>query len=168
MDEVPRTASPLTVRPAAPAEAGRLTALARRSKAHWGYSAEFLTACEDELTYTAEQIRAPGWRFGVGEVGGACVGFYALVRRSPEETELEALFVEPVHIGRGHGGRLLEHAKAAAAADGAARLLIQGDPNAAGFYEAAGGVLVGRRESGSVPGRHLPLYALDLSGAGSR
>ena len=40
--------------------------------------------------------------------------------------------------------------------------MIQGDPNASKFYEAAGARLVGTRESGSVPGRDLPLYEIDI------
>jgi hypothetical protein len=39
------------VRRALPSEATVLTALARRSKAHWGYSEEFMRSCENELTY---------------------------------------------------------------------------------------------------------------------
>ena len=40
--------------------------------------------------------------------------------------------------------------------------MIQGDPNAADFYRAAGAVQVGERASASVPGRVLPLFELAL------
>jgi len=36
-----------------------LSNLAFRSKAHWGYSDEFMAACRDELTYSSEKIHAP-------------------------------------------------------------------------------------------------------------
>jgi hypothetical protein len=36
-------------------EAGALSDLSLRSKAHWGYGAAFLEACRDELTLTPEQ-----------------------------------------------------------------------------------------------------------------
>ena len=157
--------SVVIIRDAEPSEADLLTTLARRSKASWGYSPEFMLACQDELTYTSEEIESPAYCFVVAEVTGRCVGFYALVRLTQDETELEALFVEPAHIGKGYGRELIEHAKAAAAANGASRLIIQGDPNAARFYEAAGGVVIGQRESDSIQGRYLPLYAIDLAGA---
>jgi hypothetical protein len=43
---------------------------------------------------------------------------------------------------------------------GARTLVIQGDPNAAAFYAAAGALLVGERPSASSAGRALPLYEL--------
>jgi hypothetical protein len=39
-------------------------------------------------------------------------------------------------------------------------LEIQGDPNAARFYERVGARRIGERESASVPGRMLPLFEL--------
>lgn len=150
------------IRPANPAEAERLSALALRSKAYWGYPPAFMSACRDELTYTAEDIASSTQQFAVAEAGGSCVGFYVLAPSTQDEMELEALFVEPAHIGKGCGREMIEHAKAAAAAGGAARLIVQGDPHAARFYEAAGGRVIGQRESGSIPGRYLPLYAIAL------
>ena len=45
---------------------------------------------------------------------------------------------------------------------GYARMVIQGDPNAEGFYRAAGGRLAGTMESLSIPGRLLPLFHVEL------
>ncbi|MCB0198170.1 MAG: GNAT family N-acetyltransferase, partial [Anaerolineae bacterium] len=91
------------------------------------------------------------------------VGFYALVSLSSTEIELEAMFVEPAYIGRGYGRALIEHAKATAKSLHASDLIIQGDPNAARFYRAAGGQLTGQRESASIPGRYLPTFVIPLS-----
>ena len=44
------------IRRARPEEAGVLSALALRSKAHWGYDADFLAACRDDLTLIPEEI----------------------------------------------------------------------------------------------------------------
>lgn len=156
----------MTIRPAYPDEAEMLSALALRSKAYWGYSPDFLQACRAELTYTADMIRSDRLLFAICEVNASCTGFYALRQLSPDEVELEALFVEPAHIGKGYGRTLIEHAKSAAIALGASRMIIQGDPNADRFYLAAGGVLTGQRESGSIPGRFLPVYVIDLSRKG--
>jgi GNAT superfamily N-acetyltransferase len=84
------------------------------------------------------------------------------LRLSASELELEALFVEPGRIGQGIGRALIEHAKFTAAQVGASSLLIQGDPHAERFYRAAGGRLVGRRESASIPGRFLPVFVIPL------
>ena len=40
----------MIVRPAVPAEAGEISAMALRSKGHWGYDAAFLEACRADLT----------------------------------------------------------------------------------------------------------------------
>lgn len=150
------------IRSAATTEAGLLSALAMRSKAYWGYSSEFLEACRAELSYSPDQIESSKLMFTVAEVAGAVTGFYALEQLSPTEFELEALFVDPNHIGKGVGLALIEHAKSTAAKLGGKSLIIQGDPNAASFYQAAGGVHTGQRESGSIAGRLLPVFTVQL------
>jgi N-acetylglutamate synthase-like GNAT family acetyltransferase len=145
-------------------EAQLLSDLALRSKAHWGYSREFIESCRAELSYGEAQLLSEQMRFFVLENAQRVVGFCALALQSGTEIELEALFVEPAFIGRGFGRLLIEHAKSAAAAMGGTQLIIQGDPNAERFYLAAGGVCTGRRESASIPGRYLPTYAVSLTG----
>ncbi len=152
-----------TIRRARPEEAARLSELAMRSKAVWGYDAELLAACRDELTLTGDDVATlPTF---VAEAGDAVVGFYSLERLSGDEVELGFLFVEPGAIGHGIGRRLIEHAKRLARGAGYATMVIQGDPNAERFYRAAGGLLVGNKESLSIPGRMLPLFHLDLTTA---
>src|SRR5687768_14923343 len=48
------------IRRARPDEAEHLTALTLRSKAHWGYDADFMAACVPSLTITSERIATPG------------------------------------------------------------------------------------------------------------
>lgn len=148
------------IRPAAAGECDLLSALALRSKAHWGYSADFIEACREELTYDAEYVR--GNTVFVAEEGGQIVGFYALERVSNTEAELTAMFVEPEHVGRGFGRALIDHAKGSARKLGIKAIVIQGDPNAVPFYRAAGGVHFGERVSGSIRGRVLPLFRIEL------
>ncbi len=141
-------------------EAATLSALALRSKAYWGYDREFLEACRAELTWTAFDLSEN--QFRVAEHRGDVCGFYALSASGPAEIELEALFVEPGRIGTGVGRVLMLHALRQCAAAGARRLVIQGDPHAERFYLRAGGERVGERESGSIPGRVLPLYSITI------
>lgn len=152
----------VTLRPARGDEAHALTELALRSKAYWGYDAEFIEACRAALTVDPEHI-ASG-RVVVAVVDGQLGGFWTLVGEPPV-AEVEALFVEPEHIGAGVGiGTTLFVALCDAARAAAfTRLLIEADPDAAGFYEHLGAVRIGDRPSGSIPGRTLPLLELDLA-----
>ena len=150
------------IREAYPQEAGKLSALALRSKAHWGYSPDFLEACRDELTVDEARIGAEDYWCFVAVQSNSILGFYALDRVSEGIHELDALFVEPAHIGTGVGRLLIQHALQILSKHGAARLIIQGDPNATEFYRAAGARQIGTRESGSIPGRHLPLYEIEV------
>jgi N-acetylglutamate synthase-like GNAT family acetyltransferase len=149
------------IRRARPEEAARLSEIALRAKASWGYSAEFMRSCRAELTVSADDVVA-GTVFAV-ERDGRVVGFYALERISDAAIELEHLFVEPEAMGAGVGRALLEHARAHAAERGFRTLVIQSDPNAEGFYRALGAERVGARESASVPARLLPLLELGLA-----
>lgn len=148
-------------------ECRALSDLAFRSKAFWGYSRDFMEACRAELKVLAEDIANTDRHYVLAKSKGAILGYYAPERLSVDEYELEALFVEPDWIGQGIGRRLIEHAKAQAWQGGAHCLIIQGDPNAADFYRAAGGVQVGERESGSIPGRYLPVFRIELASSDS-
>lgn len=153
--------SRVLLRPAHPSEAAALSALALRSKAWWGYDEAFMAACAAELTLDAARI-VPGRTF-VLEVDGEPAGFYVMGEGdSPGVAELEMIFLEPGHMRQGHGRSLVEHARRTAVALGYARLCVQSDPHAAGFYRACGGVQVGESPSGSLAGRMLPVFELDL------
>ena len=152
----------LSFRKAHPEEAGQLSELALRSKAYWGYSEEFLDTCRSELTVDPARIESDRYQYFIAAERDVIVGFYALERVSDKEYELEALFVEPEHIGTGIGRSLLQHAKRVLSRIGASRLIIQGDPNAKEFYVASGGRQIGARESASVPDRYLPLFEIEI------
>jgi predicted N-acetyltransferase YhbS len=150
------------IREAKAGEAGLLSALALRSKAHWGYSRDFLEACRDELSVDESRIGSEDYRCFVAVKNGSIAGFYTAKNISQGAWELDALFVEPACIGAGIGRSLIQHALSMLSECGAERLVIQGDPNAMDFYRAAGARQVGSRESGSIPGRFLPLFEIDI------
>jgi len=154
----------IVIRNARRNEASELSGLAMRSKAYWGYSREFMDACREELSVPQGHLENDRFCYVVAEHHGVIVGYYALERLSAAEFELEALFVEPRHIGSGIGRALITHAKKRAETAGGHTLVIQGDPNAENFYRAAGGKLTGRRESASIPGRFLPIFEICLAG----
>ena len=144
------------------AEAAEISRVAIESKATWGYTREFIEACRDELTYTRDYIEMPGMEFWCVDDARGIAGFYGLSMQDPQTSELDALFVRPDRIGSGLGKFLIEHAKSRLAELGANTLVIQGDPNAEGFYTKAGGVQTGTRESESIPDRFLPVYEICL------
>jgi len=148
------------IRPARPDEASSLSALALRSKAHWGYDEAFLEACREELTIRAEDL-APR-RVTVLERDGALGGFYGLENAGPDG-ELWWLFVDPPAIGTGAGRLLFEHAVATARDLGWRTMRIESDPGAEAFYRAMGARRTGETPSQSIPGRSLPLLEFDLS-----
>jgi GNAT superfamily N-acetyltransferase len=146
-------------------EAGTLSDLALRSKAHWGYGAAFLEACRDELTLKPEQ--AAGTRV-VRDLVGTVLGFHLLAPDPddrPGRGELLMLFVDPSAMGSGIGRVLLEDAVASAARRGWTALRVESDPGAEGFYVRHGARRVGWVPSGSVAERELPLLELPVSAA---
>ena len=149
-----------TIRRALPAEAETLTELAIRSKGHWGYDAAFLAACRTELTLSADDLASVPAFVCDGPDGPA--GFYRLLVLDNGVADLDALFVDPSAIGSGVGKRLWEHAVAQAAALGCREMIVQSDPFAEGFYRAMGARRVGESESGSMPGRRLPVLRYGL------
>jgi len=151
------------IRRAWPHEAGAISGLARRSKASWGYSGDEMRVFEAELVLSPETVVAR--RAHVLEASGRVAGFYTLAWREERVMELEHLFVEPAFMGQGFGARLLEHALASARRAGGSRVVVQSDPNAAGFYLRYGAVVV-RRIPSSLPDRDLPLLQLGVPGPG--
>lgn len=146
------------IRRARPDESAALSALALRSKGHWGYDEEFLEACRDELTYSPGDCAE---RVFVAADGADLIGFHAILGEPPTG-ELQALFVDLPFIGHGHGGLLLRHALDHARELGHSALLLDADPGAEPFYLRHGALRVGESPSGSIPGRVLPRLRFDL------
>ncbi|MFI5659231.1 GNAT family N-acetyltransferase [Streptomyces sp. NPDC051684] len=151
------------LRPARPDEAAQLSALALRSKAHWGYDEAFMAACVAELTLHPSEVvrRRTTVAESTGDGAGRILGLVTL-EGAPPVGELGLMFVDPDAIGLGVGRLLFEHLREAARAAGFRAVGWSADPNAVPFYEAMGGRHVGVTPSGSIPGRALPLMELRL------
>jgi len=142
-----------------------LTELALRSKAHWGYDADFMARCRDELTVRPEDIESEV--VIAAEAKGAVVGFGCLSVLEEEgpagpEGEIWHFFVEPSAMGTGLGRSLMERLFAEARDLGLKRLRVDSDPGAQGFYERMGFVYQGEVSSGSIVGRTLPHLRITL------
>ena len=147
------------IRDAKPDEADALSALALRSKAHWGYAEDFIAACVDELTLTRRDIEGEIVR--VSDQDDRPAGYYYLVF-ADGIAEVEHLFVAPEAIGGGLGRALWTDLMARAEDLGAREIRVTSDPHAEGFYRAMGCRSIGAEPSTSIPGRSLPRLALAL------
>jgi len=146
-------------------EADALSALAFRSKAHWGYDADFLDRVRGAMTLHPEDVdRHEVWL--AESADRTPIGYHRVIPGDP--AELEDLWVEPSAIGAGVGRRLFEHAVEVARRGGATALEIDADPNAVGFYERMGAVRIGESPSTLIPGRALPRMRLAVDRDPSR
>ena len=150
-------ASDVTVRAARPGEAAALTALAVRSKAHWGYDDAFMKMSQASLTVSEADIAA-----GHVLVAERRRLLFGMAKVEPDG-ELGMMFVDPSATNRGVGRVLFDAAAAVARRLGARRMAILADPHAAPFYERMGARFVSHAPSDAIPGRTLPLYEYDLT-----
>jgi len=148
----------LKIRRATANAAEALTALAIRSKRHWGYDDSLIELWRDDLTFTPEAIMRK--TVLVAEHRGRMLGIVGVDTARPT-AELEDLWVEPDVMRQGIGRRLFYAGLDLARAAGARTLSIVSDPNAEEFY-----LRMGARRVDLVPsrpdGRVLPRLELPV------
>jgi len=150
---------PCTLREPTVQELPALSALCLRSKAVWGYANEFMEACRRELTINPCDLRST--LIAVAEEDGKIVGV-AQIKVVGSEADLLKLFVEPTTLRSGVGRTLFVWATGQATSNGADRLVIDADPDAAPFYRRMGAEHCGLAPSGSIPGRMIPRLVKEL------
>ena len=144
-----------------PGDTAALTAIAFAAKRHWGYPEDWIQRWTDILTLTPEYIRSnPTFSAIEGE---EIVGFCAL-RLTGAEAAVDHLWVTPASMGKGIGSALFRHCEGEARKARAARLTVESDPHAEGFYQAMGFLTVGRRPA-SMDGSERFLPQLEKSTA---
>lgn len=151
--------APWRVRRAEPPDLPVLSDLCLRSKAVWGYDAAFLEACRAELTLTVADLAASS--ITVLHLDGEVYAM-AQVVMTDAVADLAKLFVAPERLKAGYGRVMFEWAVLEARRQGAQKMTIETDPYAAPFYEAMGAHAIATAPSGSIPGRHLPVYLFTL------
>jgi N-acetylglutamate synthase-like GNAT family acetyltransferase len=137
-----------------------LTDLGVRSKASWPYSEALMQVFREELTWSDELLTSRRV-YVLEQPGNKIVGYYSLNTIDTETIDLEHLFVDPDHFGHRIGAQLYRHAVGNAGNDGALKMTIMSDPNAAGFYDRMGCRKVADIPS-SIPGRTIPTYEVEL------
>jgi GNAT superfamily N-acetyltransferase len=154
---------PLTIRAPTLDELSGLSDLCFRSKAVWGYDANFMEACRGELSFEPRDLELTP--IAVAERNDKPIGV-AQIKVVDGEADLLKLFVDPGALRSGAGKALLVWATDVAKELGARRLTIDADPGAAPFYRGMEAFDVGQAPSGSVPGRMLPKLVMNLCPAG--
>ena len=137
----------------------KLTEIALKSKAFWGYSNAQIESWRDDLTITTKMFK--DWNIYKYLVGNEIAGFYILNRANIRTSFLEFLFILPTYIKQGIGKELLVHAIEYCKGGSSAILNVLSDPNAESFYAKHGFKVIAERES-SVPDRFLPEMELEI------
>jgi GNAT superfamily N-acetyltransferase len=150
--------SPPSIRRALPSEAGALTELALRSKANWGYDAEFMQMARPYMVI-APEIVENGTSF-LAERAGEILGFYILAIEEETPT-LRDLWIDPAAMRTGIGSALWAHMIGQAITLGYRTVRIVSEPKAEGFYLRMGARRTGLHESEAVPGRMLPVMEFE-------
>ena len=137
-----------------------LSDLCLRSKAYWEYDEEFIEACRDALTVSAEAVQLGNVMTAVHANGGVC-GVAQIITEG-ENAILDKLFIDPPAIGTGAGKILFHWVKDECERRGVKAISIDADPDAEPFYAAMGAKTIGKAESTVTPGRFLPLMEYRL------
>lgn len=151
--------SATTIRLARPGELAELSILCLRSKAVWGYSADFLAACRPKLSLSAADLVAS--HVAVATRRGHARGVLQVTTQA-ERATLDKLFVDPRALRSGIGRALFAEAVRAARDAGARSLVIESDPAAAGFFRRMGATGAGEVACDCVPGYTLPRLFMTL------
>ena len=144
----------MRVRTALSGEQAPLEALQRRASLIWEESREALLAHPDAIEIPLAQLEAGAVR--VAEIEGAVVGFSAVIA-CDGWIELDGLFVEPEHMRKGIGRRLVEDVVANARERGERAIEVTANPRALRFYLSVGFVEVGTVETRFGPGVRMRL-----------
>ena len=138
-------------------EAGALTALCIRSKAHWGYDDDFMRKSIPSLTITPSMIETENVFVAEGSRGDI-VGVATVEKlHSSGKFDLSRLFIDPAAIKTGIGRALFEAVAGFVKSEGCTCFSILSDPFAEPFYLRLGAVRVGDAPSDAIAGRTLPL-----------
>lgn len=121
-------------------DADELTRLAMSAKQYWGYPDQWIERWSPSLTLTPKYIASNEVYKAVSE--GKTLGFSALVGAGTSLL-LDHLWVQPDRIQTGIGRKLFCHAIERARQRGAARVEIEAEPHAEGFYLRMGARRVG-------------------------
>jgi GNAT superfamily N-acetyltransferase len=128
-----------------------------RSKAHWGYDADFLRQAAPALAITKAMI-GDGFVLVPEDHDGNLLGVAAVQPMQAEGAfDLSRLFVEPSAIRTGIGRTLFDAAVSLARREGGSCLAVLSDPSPKPSMSISAQQEWAMPPSDAIPGRRLPL-----------
>ncbi|TDO98462.1 GNAT family N-acetyltransferase [Flavobacterium sp. 245] len=136
-----------------------LTAITKKSKAYWGYSAEQIQKWDQNLTISQDYIRNNN-TFKLID-NDLIIGYYSYLFENEKTVKLDNLFILPEYIGKGFGKYLLLDFVARIKEEKIEKIILDSEPNAAEFYSKMGFVKIGEFET-SIKNRFMPIMEMKL------
>jgi len=150
----------IRIRYGLPSEREALEDLQRRASLVWQEYREALLAHPEAVRLPSSQLEKQ--RVRVAERDLAAVGFSVLLPRSAGISELDGLFVEPIHWRTGIGWALMHDAVGLAQLQKARAIEVTANPRAEGFYKKFGFVRIGEVQTQFGPASRMR-YVLTVS-----
>jgi GNAT superfamily N-acetyltransferase len=145
-----------TLRPARLDERATLDDICFRSKAYWGYDADFMESVRDQIRVNGEAVAAGRVWVAADATDRPC-GVLEVDPLDATTADLALLFIDPEYMRQGIGRALYLKALDLARGLGTRHLVIDADPQAAAFYASMGAVRTGSEPTG-YQGRLLPKF----------
>ncbi|MBI2253245.1 MAG: GNAT family N-acetyltransferase [Proteobacteria bacterium] len=156
-------AASYTLRPARLVECAALDDICFRSKAYWGYDADFMENVRAQIRVNQDAVRAERVWVAADHADRPC-GVLEVDPLDQHTVDLTLLFIDPAHMRQGLGRLLYAKALDLAHGLGAGHLVIDSDPQAAAFYASMGATRTGSEPTG-YRGRLLPKFCAAVPGA---
>lgn len=144
---------------AVPQQTKMLRHIARMSKQHWGYNADYMKVWNYDETLTPQFIADNPVYCAM--IDNNIAGFYGFdLRAAP--VDLRHFWVAPNNVGMGVGKLMLSHAIEYLASSKVDLFQVVVEPNAEGFYLRMGAVKVGSKSMPEL-GQTFPVMQLRVT-----
>ena len=134
------------------ADQAALNDILLKSKAHWGYSHDFLSKYMSNYGISESTYK-----------NALLTGDYIVSQNKENQVELDHFFIDPAHIRKGLGLRMRHDLLENLSTCKVSHFIIWSDPNSLGFYEKLGCVIKSYRDSPLAKNRRLPVLEYLMS-----
>lgn len=129
--------------PASVEDTEDLSALAKRSKRHWGYSKESMELWKQSLTITEDFLK--NHTVIKATLEDEIVGFFALEEIKPI-TRIAQYWVDTPYMRKGYGSAMFSYLKKFLQQHNVKKITLVLDPNGLKFFEKRGGKVLDKIE----------------------
>jgi N-acetylglutamate synthase-like GNAT family acetyltransferase len=136
-----------------------LTAITKKSKAHWGYSEKQILQWNDNLTISKHYIENnPVFKL---IDNNTIIGYYSYIIEENKNVKLDNLFVLPEYIGKGFGKYLVNNFLNRMRSEKVKKIILDSEPSVEEFYLKMGFKKIGQFET-SIKKRFMPIMEMNL------